>query len=36
VTAPARAEQSCEFILGDTPQQQAAALVDRLIEEKLI
>jgi electron transfer flavoprotein beta subunit len=36
VTAPARAEQSCEFMSGETAQQQAAALVDRLIEEKLI
>ena len=36
VTAPARAEQSCEFIPGDTAQQQAAGLVDRLIAEKLI
>ena len=36
VTAPVRAEQSCEFISGETPQQQAAALVERLIEEKLI
>ena len=36
VTAPARAEQSCEFIPGDTPQQQAAGLVERMIAEKLI
>ena len=36
VTAPARAEQSCEFVPGDTPQQQAAGLVERMIAEKLI
>ena len=36
VTAPARAEQSCEFIPGDTPQQQAAGLAERMIAEKLI
>ncbi len=36
VIAPVRAEQSCEFVSGETPQQQAAALVERLIEEKLI
>jgi hypothetical protein len=36
LTAPARAEQSCEFMSGETPQQRAAALVARLIEEQLI
>ncbi len=36
VISPARAELSCEFISGDTPQQQAARLVDRLIAETLI
>jgi electron transfer flavoprotein beta subunit len=36
VSAPVRAEQSCEFIQGDTPAAQAAGLAERLIAEKLI
>lgn len=36
ITAPAKAETECEFIQGDAPEELAAALADRLIEEKVI
>lgn len=36
IMAPAKAETECEFIEGDTPEEQAARLADRLIEEKVI
>lgn len=36
VLAPPKVERHCEFIQGDTPGQLAAALADRLVEEKVI
>ena len=36
IVAPPRVEVTCEFIEGDSPQEQANRLADRLIEEKLI
>ncbi len=34
--APPKVEVACEFIEGDTPEEKAKRLVDRLIEEKII
>ncbi len=36
VFAPPKVERECEFIEGDTPEEIAAKLADRLIEEKVI
>ncbi len=36
IMLPELAETECEFIEGDTPEQLAAGLADRLIEEKVI
>jgi electron transfer flavoprotein beta subunit len=36
VFAPPKVETACEFIEGETPEQIAARLADRLIEEKVI
>lgn len=36
ILAPTKAETECEFIRGDTPEELAARLADRLIEAKVI
>ena len=36
VWAPPKIETECEFVEGETPEEIAAKLVDRLIEEKVV
>jgi electron transfer flavoprotein beta subunit len=36
IFAPPKVETTCEFIEGETPEEMAAKLADRLMEEKVI